>query len=275
MTNSILLLITSVTLFFACQKVVELDIEQSTPQIVIEGLLSDKDTVHYVKVSRSIQFYETGLNPVENANVVVIGEGNSYTYSHNPLSVDSLNGYYFSDIAFAGKIGEVYALNVNVDGINYDADDTMRHVTPIDSLTFELASHPSDEDVEDGKLYQALLYAQEPEETEDYYQFQFFRNDTIISDPDNIYVFSDIAFGPTLNGLQSPVLFREGELASVQIYSLTREQFIFYSDLANLLNNDGGMFSPPPANPRNTFTNNALGLWQVSAISEDSIRITP
>lgn len=275
MTRSIILSITFVTLFFACQKVVELDIEQSTPQIVIEGLLSDRDTVHYVKVSRSIQFYDTGLNPVENAIVVVTGEGNSYAYSHNPSSVDSLNGFYFSDVQFAGKIGEAYTLNVDVDGVNFEAVDTMRYVTPIDSLSFQLAPNPSDEDVEDGKLYQALLYAKEPEETEDYYQFQFFRNDTLITDPDNIYVFSDVAFGPTLNGLQSPVLFREGELASVQIYSLTREQFVFYSDLANVLNNDGGMFSPPPVNPRNTFSNNALGLWQVSAISEDSIRIAP
>lgn len=261
------------TLFFSCEKVVELDLEQSTPQIVIEGLLTNKDTIHYVKVSRSIQFYETGFNPITNAIVNVTGNNNVYTYSHNPSSIDSLDGYYFSDMSFSGLIGKSYVLQVDIEGVEYVAEDTMLYVTKIDSLMVSLASNPTEEDEKDGKIYQVLLYAIEPQETEDYYQFQFFRDKTLIAYPNNIYVFSDVAFGPDLNGLPSPVLFRKGELASVQIYSLTREQYIFYTDLANLLNNDGGMFSPPPANPRNGFSKSVLGLWQVSAISEDSIRI--
>ena len=270
-----LLYIALISFAVSCEEVVELDIEQSTPQVVIEGLLTNIDTIHYVKVSRSIQFYEVGLNPVLDAIVNVSGEGNVYSYSHNPNAIDSLDGFYYSDIPYAGTIGEAYTLSVDIDGANYDAMDTMRYVTDIDSLSFQLATNPSEEDEADGKIYQALLYASEPEETEDYYQFQFFRDNELIAYPDNIFVFSDVAFGPNLDGLPSPVLFREGELASVKIYSLTREQYIFYTDLANLINSDGGMFSPPPANPRNTFSNSALGLWQVSAVSEDSILIAP
>ena len=271
------LLFTSfIVLFFGCEKVVELDIGQSDPQIVIEGLLTNQDTVHYVKVSRSIQFYEVGVNPVVDANILVKAGGEEYLYSHNPMGIDSMDGYYFSDQSYAGTIGKSYTLQVDIDGVNYTAEDTMRYVTPIDSLAFMLATNPSEEDKEDGKIYQAVLYAQEPQETEDYYQFQFYRDKMLIAYPDNIYVFSDVSLGPNLNGLPSPVLFREGELASVQIFSLTREQYVFYTDLGNLLNSDGGMFSPPPANPRNTFSSkNVLGLWQVSAVNEDSIRITP
>ena len=263
-----------ITLFFGCEKVVELDLEQSTPQIVIEGLLTNKDSIQFVKVSRSIQFYEAGFNPVTNAVINVSGGGNLYTYSHNPSAVDSLNGFYFSDAPFAGKIGESYTLSVDVNGVSYVAEDTMRNVTTIDSLSFQLARDPFEEDVIAGRIYQALLYASEPAGSQDYYQFQFFRNHQLITDSNNIFVFSDESFGPTLNGLPSPVLFREGEVASVRIYSLTREQYLFYTDLSNLLNSDGGMFSPPPANPRNSFSNNALGLWQVSAINEASIKIS-
>lgn len=262
-------------MLFSCEEVVVLDLEQSKPQLVIEGMLTNIDTTHFVKVSQSIQFYETGLNPVLNATISVEGGGEEYLYSHNPMGIDSMNGYYYSDLSYAGSIGEAYTLQVELNGVNYTAVDTMKFVTPIDSLSFKVASDPSDEDKADGKIYEAILYANEPQETEDYYQFQFLRDNMLIAYPDNIYVFSDVLLGPSLNGLPSPVLFREGELASVQIYSLSREQYIFYTDLANLLNSDGGMFSPPPANPRNTFTNNALGLWQVSAVSEDSIRILP
>ena len=262
-------------LFVSCEEVVVIDLEQSQPQIVIEGLLTNKDTVHFVKVSQSIQFYETGLNPILNAVISVNGNGEEYLYSHNPMGLDSLKGYYFSDASYAGKIGEAYTLNVDVSGINYAAIDTMLNVTQIDSLTFELADDPSEEDEMDGKIYQLFLYAPEPQETDDYYQFQFLRDNELVAYPNNMYVFSDVALGPSLNGLPSPVLFREGEIAQVQIYSLTKEQYVFYTDLSNILNSDGGMFSPAPANPRNTFTNNALGLWQVSAVSEDAILINP
>ncbi len=275
MSKSTIIALTVFMLSFACEKVIELDIQQSTTQVVIEGLLTDKDTTHFVKVSRSIQFYETGLNPVTDAIISVSGEGQTYTYSHNPFGIDSMKGYYFSDVSYAGKVGATYRLDVDVESINYSATDTLHYVTPIDSLSISLALNPSEEDEKDGKIYQVLLYANEPKETEDYYQFQFYRNKKLVTYIDNIYVFSDIALGPTLDGLPSPVLFRKGELASVKIYSLSREQYLFYSDLENLLNTDGGMFSPPPANPRNTFSNNALGLWQVSAISEGAILITP
>jgi len=260
---------------FGCEKIVEIDIGQSVPQIVIEGFLTDRDTTHFVKVSRSIQFYEIGLAAVTDAVITVKSGDDTFNYTHNPMAIDSMNGYYFSDVEYAGEIGVDYMLSVDVAGVNYSATDTMLFVTPIDSLSFSFAPHMSEEDEADGKIYQLLLYAAEPTDTEDFYQFKFYRNGDLVAYPDNIYVFSDVALGSTLNGLPSPVLYRKGEMASVKILSISREQYIFYSDLSNLLNTDGGMFSPPPANPRNTFTNEALGLWQVSAVSEDSIRIDP
>lgn len=269
-----LLIITGFTLF-SCEEVVDLDIDQSTPQIVIEGLLSNKDTVQYVKVSRSIQFYDTGNNPITNAIVKVNSEGNEFTYSHNPDNSEEYEGYYFSDAPYSGEIGKAYTLTVDVSGVEYVATDTMKYVTEIDSLEIVIAPNPSDDDKELGRIYQVLLYATEPQETEDFYLFHFYRNDSLITSSTNIYAFSDTALGDKLDGLPSPELFKEGELAGVTIYSLSKEEYIYYTDLSNILNSDGGMFSPPPANPRNTFSNGALGLWQVSAIREAAIKIEP
>ena len=57
------------------------------------------------------------------------------------------------------------------------------------------------------------------------------------------------------------------------MYSITREAFVYYNDLFNLINNDGGMFSPPPANPRSNVINGALGYFQASAIEMETIII--
>jgi hypothetical protein len=51
------------------------------------------------------------------------------------------------------------------------------------------------------------------------------------------------------------------------------EMYLYFYDLAALLNSDGGMFSSPPSNPRGNISNGAIGLFQVSAIASGEIQI--
>jgi hypothetical protein len=59
------------------------------------------------------------------------------------------------------------------------------------------------------------------------------------------------------------------------MYSVRRNGYLFYNDLNAILNSDGGMFSPPPANPRSNITGGALGFFQVSAMTSASIAVKP
>ena len=258
----------------ACEEVVTIDLEQTETKLVIDGLLTDRNQVHRVRLSQSIDFYGIDIPPVTEGVVEVVdGSGNRFSYTHNPEGYDSLNGTYFSDFPYQGQIGQYYTLIVQLGGSKYEATDTLRSVTSVDSLSIKIDETAVEDSENDGKIYQIILYAEEPRETIDFYYFRFFR-DSVLEATDQVYAFDDEALG-SLDGLPSPILFREGELAGVEIYSLTREQFVYYTDLSNILNNDGGMFSPPPANPRSTLSNGALGLWQVSAVSEASIKVEP
>jgi uncharacterized protein DUF4249 len=261
---------------FSCEEVIVIDIDQAPPQLVIDGLVTDEDTVHKVRITKSAGFYgESGEN-VANADVEVADNfGNVYNYTHNPQGYDSLQGYYFSDQRFAGIVNGVYELRVTLANQTFIGRDTLRPITPIDSLSIRVDTHAVDNPDNDGKIYQVLLYAQEPQATVDFYYFKFYRDSLIEDEDNNIYVFDDKVLGSSLNGLPSPILFREGELASVEIYSLTRQQFVYLTDLASLLHSDGGMFSPPPANPRNNISGGVLGLFQVSGINRASILIEP
>ena len=69
------------------------------------------------------------------------------------------------------------------------------------------------------------------------------------------------------------MFYAQDDLARVEVYSLTREAFIYYRDLQKLLTNDGGLFGTPPANPRSNISGGALGFFQVSAIVSGEIVI--
>lgn len=256
----------------SCEKVVTIDLEQTEIKLTVDGLLTNQMKKHVVKLTSSIDFYGSEIPRVTNASVQVVDEvGTVYTYSHNPEAIDTLAGFYFSDIPYQGQVGQGYTLNINFNGMTFSATDTLKPVSPIDSLGIQIDQQAVDDSENDGEIYQVILYANEPQDTKDFYYFRFYR-DSVLETSNNVYVFDDVAIG-SLDGIPSPILFREGELAGVEIYSLTREQYVFFTDLNNILNNDGGMFSPPPANPRTNISNGALGHWQVSAVTEGEILI--
>jgi len=259
----------------SCEEVIEIDINQAPPQLVIDALVTDEDTVHVVRLSTTSGLEDDSGIEITGASVRVSDNvGNTYNYLHNPSGIDSLNGYYYAEQPYAGVIGRIYDLEILINNSTITASDTLLPITEIDSLEVRVDPFAEFDSDNDGRIYQVLLYAEEPAATRDFYYFRFYRDSVIIAD-NSVYAFDDDILGDRLDGLPSPVNFKAGEYASVEIYSLTREQYVYYTDLNNLLNSDGGMFSPPPANPRSNIKGGALGIFQVSALRRAGVLIEP
>lgn len=268
MKNLFIVIITSFV-FWSCEKTVLLDLNQNLPRIVIEGQVTNKSGYQYVKVSRTSGFYEAGESPaVEDAIVRVTDDiGNEFIFTHNPGKFADSTGYYKPEIPFTGEIGRTYSLQVSTGGEVYEAADEMKPVTFIDSLTSRVSTDEQEDPKDLGRFYEVLMYAKEPQSTIDYYLFKFYRNDSlkVYSDTD-IYYADDEVLGENIDGVPSPIYYQPGDIARVEMYSITREGYVFYNDLQSLLNSDGGLFSQPPSNSRSNLSNGALGFFQASAV---------
>ncbi len=265
---------TALGILTSCEKTVMLDVTQNEPHIIIEGLVTDNPGYQYVKVSRTSGFYASGKAPrVTDATVSVSDDaGNTYVFHHNPGGNADSAGYYLPEVPFEGVIGRTYQLDVSVEGQAYEAHDRLARIVPIDSLGSRLNEQEREDPETYGKYYELLLFAREPKETEDYYYFRFFRNDslTYTSDTD-IYFADDKLLGEKIDGVPSPVFYATGDKGRVEMFSLSRAGYVFYSDLQSLLNNDGGLFGQPPSNSRTNLSNGALGFFQVSAVQSAEI----
>lgn len=273
-----IILIFTALVFWSCEKTVFLDLDQTPSKIVIEGLVTNQPGYQFVKVTRTVDFYESGETPrITDATVLVEDDlGNEFLYTHNPNNHPDSAGYYLPVTPFVGETGRTYYLTVDVNGEQYEASDKLYDVTSIDSLEYRVNIDEEDDPKEDGKFYEVLMYAKEPQETDDYYLFKFFRNDSLVLyNPSDIYFSDDKTLGEEINGIPSPVFYALGDSARVEMYSLSRTGYVFYNDLFNLINNDGGMFSPPPANSRTNLSNGALGFFQVSSVNISGLRINP
>jgi len=273
-----LLIILAVVLLSGCEETIQLDLKQTPSRLVIEGQVTDVKGLQYVRVSKSQDFYLSGgTQKISDATVTITDNtGESVQLVHNPNGNADSVGYYLPSKDYVGVIGHTYTLNVVVDGSTYTAVDKLLPVTTIDSLGYQLNRFRVRDEPSDGKIWELLMYAKEPQETEDNYLFKFYRNDSLIYTEDtDVYVFNDYGIGERIDGVSSPVYYAPGDKARVEMYSISRDGYLFYNDLNTIMNSDGGMFSPPPANPRSNITGGALGFFQVSAMTTAGVTLEP
>jgi len=270
-------ILSCVFFFSACEETIDLDLDQTPPKIVIEGLVTDQAGYQFVKVSRSVGFYTAGETPrVTDAQVTVSDDlGESITFIHNPNNHPDSVGFYIPAVPFKGSIGRHYYLRVTADGEVYEAEDLLAPVLTIDSVKYRINENEAAEPEEPGKIYEMLLYAREPQDVKNYYLFKFFRNGSpVLYNETDIYYSDDNLLQENIDGVPSPVYYGLGDRASVELFSLSRRCYVFYNDLWTILNNDGGgMFGPIPASPRTNLSNDALGFFQVSAVTKAEVLV--
>jgi len=275
--RNIFIAIALVATLTACEKTVVLDLDQTATKLVIEGWVTDVPGHQFVKVSRTAGFYTTGKTPrVTDATVMVEDDmGNTHTYTHNPNNHPDSMGYYLPAVSFVGETGHTYHLTVVADGQTYEAQDHLNRTVSIDRLETKVDEDEKKDPKDAGRFYEVLIYAHEPQETRDYYLFKFYRNGQLTYDSESdIYFTDDELIGEEIDGISGASFYALNDFARVESYSLSREAYIFYRDLQKVLNNDGGMFNPPAADPRSNLSNGALGFFQTSAMVSAEITVT-
>jgi hypothetical protein len=275
MKNWILIILVAIV-FVGCDEPITLDLDQTPSRFVIEGELTDVAGRQFVRITKSDGFYQAGVTErIANAEVSVKDDtGEETQFIHNPTGSEDSVGYYFPAGNYVGVVGRTYTLTVDLDGITYTGSDKMMRVTAIDSIGYQPNRFRERDEPSDGKIWELLLYAREPQDTEDNYLFKFYRNDSLIyTSETDVYIFNDYGIGENIEGFPSPVYYAPGDKARVEMYSISREGFLFYNDLINIMNSDGGMFSPPPANPRSNITGGALGFFQVSSMTYTEVTV--
>jgi hypothetical protein len=248
----------------SCIETIEPNLDEFKPQVVIEGLVTNQNQPQVVKVKKTRSFYSQEDQEYISDALVIISDdaGNTNTLVHIE------KGLYESN--FVGVVGRTYTLQVSTEGKTYEASSIMNPLTKIDSLV----SVYNDKESFIKKIgYYISLNAAEPQNTKDYYLWKFYRNGKLENGPEDIIIIDDEMLADNLNGLEAPYVFELGDTVRVEMFSLTEPAYKFYNSLNNNLNNEGGFFSSPPANPPSNINNGALGLFQVSTLEESEVVI--
>ena len=267
--KNIFLIILSLFLVTSCEKEIDLDLEDQSGNIVIEGNVTDQAGPYYVKITKSVAFTEANQYPaIENAQVIL---------SDNTGQTETLqyvgNGTYQTS-TFVGQSGRTYTLKIQAEGKEYLSQSTMPEAVAFDNLeqdSFIVGGETS---------YTLLPVFTDPQTLGNRYLFVY----TVNNNPKKFFSeFSDNVNNGMAN--QRPLLLPNddgdnpddikvvvGDAIHVEMQCIDQNVYTFYS--ASLQLSGGGPGGGiTPANPPSNISNGALGYFSAHTVRKKSVVI--
>ena len=250
-------------IFTSCEKVVEVDLNNSAPRVVIEASLMPGTNLFTVQVTQTGDYFTaTDPTPINNASVVLQEENGT------PTAIPfEAKGHYSKTIT--AQEGKSYTLTVTIGDKTYEAKSYLPPVVPLDALTLEEA--PLQSLGSKDTTFNVYINFTDPAVVANNYRLLITVNDTLVPMSEELVVFNDKNIdGNTVNTNASFSTFKRGDYISIEMQSIDAKVYDFYFTLSNILLDNGG-FSAAPANPNTNFTGGALGCFVAYSSSSAEI----
>lgn len=247
----LLLAATVVVLYTGCEKVIDVELNESDPVIVIEGNLSFETSALEVKITRTGNYFSVDDPVTVDGAAVCLQE--EYGVMHE--AEEAGEGIYrLSQLNL--KPGTTYVLHVEAEEREYVAASTLNPPVKIDSLQYEYTGDTRFFD----SGYRLLVYFADPMGRSNYYRIKVYRNGELLNSLDDLIIFEDDDLdGRIIQVRLRQQIFSTGDTARVDLLSLDRNAWLYYSTLREMANPNPG--SPAPSNPISNFNNGALGCF--------------
>ncbi|RNI37980.1 DUF4249 domain-containing protein [Hanamia caeni] len=246
----------------SCKKVLDVNLKESAPQIVITGEVNNLPGPYRISISRSVNFGETNdFPPISGALVTIKNKRITDT-----LSEDEPGKYFTKRIK--GKPGESYTLKVDLQGKIYTATSVMPLPVELDSISF-LSGRKN-------TIYPVANF-QDPPGVHNYYQFIEYIDGATLRNGRGNSVFDDrLSDGRYITSViyNDSSVIKTGATLTVQMNCIDEKVYTYLSELLQITNGSGGGFgSPAPANPESNISGGVLGYFSANFVSSRTVTI--
>jgi hypothetical protein len=252
-------------LIASCKKVINVDIHNVSPQVVIVGEVTNVTGPYKVSISKSVNFSDSNnFPPVSGAGVIIYDQ-----FGLRDSLTESSPGIYSTHPFWTGNPGYLYTLDVHINGVEYKANSVMPVQVPLDSVGFFF-------DNTRGKntIIEPIPYYQDPPGIRNYYQFK----EAINGHPINkIFIFDDrfsdgkYIHEPLFDD-SSYTHMQPGDILDLSMYCIDSATYGYLSTLQDVSGNSGFQ-SVTPANPNTNFSGGALGYFSAHTIQVKTLPV--
>lgn len=260
-----------ILIFSSCEDVIDLDLTNVPPQVVIEGFVSDQPGPYSIKISKTADFYDPNSFPPEENAIVILSDDQG----NEEILTETSPGIY-ETATLQGQRGVTYTLEVQLEGATYTATSKMpEQLIPLDSLstTFEEESLFFDEG------YYATAFFNDPPDIDNYYRLQVLVNgevyffidlddeEAVPQEDINFWLTNDKFTDGNLQDYEFPHTLKVGDTMDVTLQHLDRSTFDYYRTLVDVINGGG----VAPSNPITNMSDGALGYFGAFSVTRNSV----
>ncbi|MEX2595005.1 MAG: DUF4249 domain-containing protein [Anditalea sp.] len=256
-------------LMISCEEVIELDLGNAEPRIVIEGLVTTHRGPYSVKIRQSIDYQDTNIfPPVSGAKVTITDEE-----GYSEILKEVADGIY-ETAELKGEDGKTYLLEVVYEGEVYSASSTIPEtMIPISSINYKFLKESLFN--EEGFYMAAFFY--DPVNEVNYYRLKVFVNgepyffafDGKRIKDDNFWLINDKFFNGQLMDYGFPHKLQLGDKVDIELHQVDKGTYEYYRTLVEVM----GIGEVAPSNPITNWDNGALGYFGAVSITDASIDI--
>jgi hypothetical protein len=245
----------------SCEKVIDIKTNNSTPQLVVEGNISNTQGPYTIKLSTSVNYDQTNtFPPVQNAVVKISDDkGNSETLKETTAGI-------YQTATLNGTVGTTYSLYIKTtDNKEYTASSTMPAVVPLDDVKIQKSTFKSsDEDT-----LEAVVYFTDPKGLGNNYRFMQYING-VPSKAINLTNDKYFDGNPTNFSLfrKDKEYIKKGDAVLVEMRCIDKANYDYFNTLENIIDRPD---NPAPANPISNVSNNALGYFCAYSVTQKTV----
>ncbi|MFM2269090.1 MAG: hypothetical protein RL757_2531 [Bacteroidota bacterium] len=252
------LMVSTAFLMGSCQDVIDLDLNSSSPQIVIEGLVSNNNPTTTIQITKTTDYFNPTIPPPVSGAVVTINDGTTTDTLRERAS-----GVYVSS-NIRGTSGKTYTLKVVVEGKTYTSVSTMPPLVTLDSIGFRPNSRFGTSP--DSLEYSPIIQFRDPPVLGNFYRVK----STVEGKLNNIVsIGSDTRLLENGGNILIPIFqvsVKTKKRLEVAFWAIDEGVYKYFETLSEQTSPQGGG-SSAPTNPTSNISGGALGYFAAAAIS--------
>jgi len=250
----------------SCTKVIDIDLNSVSLQLVIEGNISDLPVPYTINLSKTVNFSETNVFPPVSGAIVKISDNTG----NSEILTETSPGIYTTSI-IQGTPGKTYTLTVTSEGKNYEAVSTMPFSVNIDTLTIQEFCNGIQGAGANNIIAEYInVQFNDSAEINNYYRFIQINNRV---QQDDIFLVDDhLQNGKTISNLLAHTInnFQPGDTVTVLLQTIDIGVYEYFRTLSQLRSAE---LSSSPSNPLSNFNNGALGYFSAYSVRSKTIVI--
>jgi len=254
---SLLLLIAAA--FSSCEEIIDIDLKDADPVLVVEANISDVNELHYIYLSKTVQFGDDNKPLRVSGAQVRVSEDGSRVYTFDEFSP----GVYRAN--FKGKVGSTYQLRIELEGKTYNATSVMPPKINLDSVSITQV------DFFDERRKFVKLHYQDPPETADAFRCVLSINNNKLTEffVDNDRFNNGKYIDRIIYSDEPDIVTGDDIIIDFQTIDLNNYRYFF---TIQQISGGGG---PPvaPSNPVSNISNGALGYFSAHTSQRRSFKV--